>query len=67
MELSAGLGYTTYGCIGDVDETWFRKDGYMYQLSVLTPDRELQDAWMRELAAQLTFSDAGPATASIPQ
>lgn len=45
--------------LGDVGETWFRKDGYLYQLSVIAPDRELQDAWIRDLAATLTFPDDG--------
>jgi len=49
--------------LGDIGETWFRKDGHVYQLSVSAPDRELQDAWLRDIAATLTFSDPGPATA----
>jgi hypothetical protein len=42
--------------LGDVGETWFRRDGHIYQLSVTAPDRELQDAWLRELASTLTFA-----------
>ena len=36
--------------LGDVGETWFRKDGHLFQLSVSAPDRDLQDAWVRDLA-----------------
>jgi hypothetical protein len=43
--------------LGDVGETWFRRAGYLFQLSVVAPDRELQDAWLREIAANLTFAD----------
>jgi hypothetical protein len=39
--------------LGDIGETWFRRDGYLFQLSVSAPDRELQDAWVRDLAATL--------------
>jgi hypothetical protein len=53
--------------LGDVGETWFRKDGQVFQLSVSAPDRELQDAWVRDLAATLTFPDAGAADASLQQ
>ena len=41
--------------LGDVGETWFRRDGHLFQLSVSAPDRELQDAWVRDIAATLTF------------
>jgi len=41
--------------LGDVGETWFCKDGHVFQLSVSAPDRELQDAWVRDIAAHLTF------------
>jgi hypothetical protein len=40
--------------LGDVGETWLRRDGHIFQLSVIAPDRELQDAWLREIAANLT-------------
>jgi hypothetical protein len=43
--------------LGDVGETWFRKDGYLFQLSVVAPDRELQDAWVREITMSLMFAD----------
>jgi hypothetical protein len=46
--------------LGDVAETWFGRNGHIFQLSVSAPDRELQDAWVRALAANLTFPDAGP-------
>ena len=29
------------GVLGDVGETWFRKDGHVFQLSVSAPDRAL--------------------------
>jgi hypothetical protein len=45
--------------LGDVGETWFRKDGHVFQLSVSAPDRELQDAWVREIANNLTLPDQG--------
>ncbi len=45
--------------LGDVGETWFRHGGYVFQLAVSAPDRELQDAWVREIANNLTFSDQG--------
>jgi hypothetical protein len=41
--------------LGDVGEAWFRRDGHVFQLSVSAPDRELQDAWVREIVANLTF------------
>ena len=44
-----------YGCIGDVGETWFQRNGSVYQLSVAAADRELQDAWLRDIAEHLTF------------
>jgi hypothetical protein len=43
--------------LGDVGETWFRRDGHVYQLSVSAPERDLQDAWVRDLAEHLTFPD----------
>ena len=43
--------------LGDVGETWFRREGYLFQLSVSAPDRELQDLWLREITARLTFAD----------
>ena len=43
--------------LGDVGETWFRRDGYLFQLSVSAPDRELQDAWLREITMSMTFAD----------
>lgn len=27
--------------LGDIGETWFRKNGYLVEVSVTTPDREL--------------------------
>jgi hypothetical protein len=42
--------------LGAVGETWFRRDGHLFQLSVSAPDRELQDLWLREIAANLTFA-----------
>ena len=53
--------------LGDVGETWFRKDGHIFQLSVSAPDRQLQDAWVRNIAATLTFPDDGTANASTQQ
>ena len=53
--------------LGDVGETWFRTDGHLFQLSVSAPDHELQDAWIRDLAATLTFPPAGAAAASLQQ
>ena len=52
--------------LGDVGETWFSKDGHLFQLSVTAPGRELQDAWLRDIAANLIFSDAHPDAASAP-
>ena len=46
--------------LGGVGETWFRRDGHIFQLSVVAPDRELRDAWLRELAANLTFLNDSP-------
>jgi hypothetical protein len=46
--------------LGEIGETWFRKEGHVYQLSVVAPDRELQDAWLREIAANLTFPSDNP-------
>jgi hypothetical protein len=46
--------------LGDVGETWFRRDGYIYQISVSAPGRELQDAWLREIALNLTFAPPPP-------
>jgi hypothetical protein len=43
--------------LGDVGETWFRRGGYSFQLSVSAPDRELQDVWLREIASNITFAD----------
>jgi hypothetical protein len=43
--------------LGDVGETWFRKDGHLVELSVSEPDHELQDARLRELASTFTFAD----------
>jgi hypothetical protein len=43
--------------LGEVGEIWFRRDGHVYQISVSAPDRELQDAWLREIASNLTFAD----------
>jgi hypothetical protein len=42
--------------LGDVGETWLRREGYLFQLSVIAPDRELRDAWVRELPNTLTFA-----------
>jgi len=53
--------------LGDVAETWFGRNGHVFQLSVSAPDRELQDAWVRDLAANLTFPDDGAADASTQQ
>jgi hypothetical protein len=53
--------------LGDVAETWFRKDGHLCQLSVSAPDRALQDQWMREITTDLTFPDDGPDDASTQQ
>jgi hypothetical protein len=52
--------------LGDVGETWFRRDGHVFQLSVSAPDRDLQDAWICELATTLTFPDDGP-DGAVPQ
>ena len=46
--------------LGDISETWFRRNGHIFQLSVKVPDREEQDLWLREITAKLTFSDDGP-------
>jgi hypothetical protein len=43
------------------------KDRHVFQLSVSAPDRELQDAWLREIAEHLTFADDGAADASLQQ
>jgi hypothetical protein len=43
---------------GDVGETWFTRNGHVFQLSVVAPDRELQDAWLRDLTAHLSTGDA---------
>jgi len=43
--------------LGDIGETWFRREGSLFQLSVSAPDRELQDLWLREITARLTFAD----------
>jgi len=48
------------GCCERVGETWFSRDGHVFQLSVSAPDREMQDFWIREIANKLTFPDAGP-------
>jgi protein gp37 len=53
--------------LGDVAETWFRRNGHDFQLSVSAPDRELQDAWVRDIAANLTFPDDGAADASTQE
>ena len=53
--------------LGDVGETWFRKDGHLYQVSVSVPSRDLQDAWVRDIAATLTFPDDGTAYDSTQQ
>jgi hypothetical protein len=53
--------------LGDVGETWFWRDGQVYQLSVSAPDRDLQDQWIRQIAATLTFPDDGTANASTQQ
>ncbi len=45
--------------LGDVGETWFRRDGHVFQLSVSAPDRDMQDFWIREITAHLTFPDDG--------
>jgi hypothetical protein len=44
--------------LGDVGETWFTRNGHVFQLSVVAPDRELQDAWLRDLTAHLSTGDA---------
>jgi protein gp37 len=46
--------------LGDVGETWFRRGGHLFQLSVSAPDRELQDAWLREITMSMTFADDAP-------
>ena len=43
--------------LGAVGETRSRRDGYLFQLSVSAPDRELQDLWLHEITAKLTFAD----------
>lgn len=43
--------------LGDVSETWFQRNGQVFQLSVVAPDRELQDAWLRNLTAHLYPED----------
>jgi hypothetical protein len=43
--------------LGDVGETWFRRDGHVFQLAVSAPDRELEHAWMNEIANNLAFPD----------
>jgi hypothetical protein len=53
--------------LGDVGETWFRRDGHLFQLSAVAPDRALQDAWIRAIATNFTFSDDGTANASTQQ
>ena len=53
--------------LGDIGEMWFRRNGHVFQLSVSAPDRELQDLWVREIAADLTFPDDGPTSAATPQ
>jgi hypothetical protein len=53
--------------LGDVGETWFRRDGHLFQLSAVAPDRELQDAWVRDIAATLTFPEAGVPGDSVQQ
>jgi hypothetical protein len=45
--------------LGDGGETWFRKDGHVFQLAVSAPDRELQHAWMNEIANNLAFPEQG--------
>jgi len=52
--------------LGDLGETWFRKDGHVFQLSVSAPDRAFQDAWLREIAEKLTFPAASQASAATP-
>jgi hypothetical protein len=51
--------------LGDVGETWFRTDGHLFQLSVSAPDHELQDAWIRDLAATLAFPADSAADVSL--
>ena len=46
--------------LGDVGETWFRKDGHVFQLAVSAPDRALQHAWMNEINDHLTAPVDGP-------
>jgi len=50
--------------LGDVAETWFRRNGHIFQLSVSAPDRVLQGEGARDIAANLTFPDDGPGGAS---
>jgi hypothetical protein len=45
--------------LGEVGETWFRRNGYVYQLSVSAPNRAFQDAWLREITEKLRFEDDG--------
>ena len=59
FELSDGtpaIRFLSYDpLLGALSEIWYRMDGHVFQLSVSAPDRELQDAWVRDLAAHLTF------------
>ena len=53
--------------LGDVAETWFGPQRVSLPAFVSAPDRALQDAWVREFVANLTFSAVGPPSASTPQ
>jgi hypothetical protein len=55
---TAAVRFVTHDSVlGEVGEAWFRTDGHLFQPSVTAPDRELQDAWLREIASNLTFAD----------
>jgi hypothetical protein len=55
---TAAVRFVTHDpVLGDLGETWFVRNGYLYELSVSAPARDLQDAWLREIAANLTFAD----------
>jgi len=53
--------------LGDIGETWFSRDGHIFQLSVSAPDHIFHDEWVRDIAANLTFPADGAADASTQQ
>ncbi len=59
--MTARLRFMSHDAVlGDVGETWFSRDGHVFQLSVSAPDREIKNFWIREIAGDLTFPDEGP-------